>query len=227
MSAAKPRIFPLGENALVVEFGRDLSASLNGSSIALAEYLDNHPFEGYIESAPAYSSVAVFYDCAQIRRSFADDVPAFERVRDAIEPKLAAIDQTAPPEGRHIEIPVSFSPEDGLDLALIAENARLDRMEVIDIFTSASYRVFMLGFLPGFAYMGEVDNRITIPRKGSPRPRTPKGSIGIAGSQTGIYPFESPGGWQIIGRTEQEMFDPDTDELCWLRPGDIVRFIPA
>jgi len=98
---------------------------------------------------------------------------------------------------------------------------------LIDLFTSATYRVYMLGFLPGFAYMGEVDERIAAPRRDSPRLKVPKGSVGIAGKQTGIYPLESPGGWQIIGRSKVEMFSPNADEPCFLRAGDEVRFVRA
>jgi KipI family sensor histidine kinase inhibitor len=120
-----------------------------------------------------------------------------------------------------MEIPVDFGGE---DLNVVAEFSGLSTSGVVEIFLSRQYRVYMLGFLPGFAYMGEVDERIAVPRRATPRTKVPKGSVGIAGKQTGIYPFESPGGWQIIGRTPVEMFAPDREEPCLLRPGDIVRF---
>jgi len=108
----------------------------------------------------------------------------------------------------------------------VAAKAGLSADAVVDLFTGTSYRVYMIGFLPGFAYMGEVDERIAVPRRSSPRLKVPKGSVGIAGRQTGIYPLESPGGWQIIGRTEVELFTPDDHSPCLLRPGDNVRFVP-
>ena len=123
-----------------------------------------------------------------------------------------------------IEVPVFFDDECAPDLRAIAEFGGLAPDEVIDIFTSEIYRVYMLGFLPGFAYMGEVDKRIAVARKPTPRLKVPKGSVGIAGRQTGIYPFESPGGWQIIGRTKMELFTPDDETPCFFAPGDHVKF---
>ena len=125
---------------------------------------------------------------------------------------------------RMVKIPVHFDAESSLDLNFVAEHSGVTPTEVIEIFTSQTYRVFMLGFLPGFTYMGEVDKRIATSRKETPRTLVPKGSVGIAGKQTGIYSLESPGGWQIIGRTDVEMFTPDTKPPSLLRPGDDVRF---
>jgi KipI family sensor histidine kinase inhibitor len=124
-----------------------------------------------------------------------------------------------------IEIPVSFTGGNAPDLADIAKSASMTVEKVVELFTSRTYRVFMLGFLPGFAYMGEVGERIAVPRHKTPRQKVAKGSVGIAGRQTGIYSLESPGGWRIIGRTDTELFSPDNDPPCFLRPGDSVRFV--
>ena len=123
-----------------------------------------------------------------------------------------------------IEIPFDYSEEFALDLEYISETKNLAKRKIIEIFTSKIYRVFMLGFLPGFAYMGEVDERIAVPRKETPRLKVPKGSVGIAGNQTGIYPLESPGGWQIIGKTETELFTPDEKNPTFFQSGDLVKF---
>ncbi|HEX8638388.1 MAG TPA: 5-oxoprolinase subunit PxpB, partial [Pyrinomonadaceae bacterium] len=128
---------------------------------------------------------------------------------------------------RLVEIPVYFDDESAPDLRFVAETNNLSPNEVIEIFTSQIYRVYMLGFLPGFAYMGEIDDRIAAPRKTSPRLKVPAGSVGIAGRQTGIYPFASPGGWQIIGRTDVDLFTPNRENPTYLRAGDSVKFCKA
>jgi KipI family sensor histidine kinase inhibitor len=128
---------------------------------------------------------------------------------------------------RTIEIAVRFDRGSALDLDHVAELSGFRPDDVVNIFTGTTYKVFMLGFLPGFAYLGEVDERIATPRRDSPRLAVPKGSVGIAGRQTGIYSLESPGGWQIIGRTETEMFAPENEKPCRLAPGDYVRFVPV
>jgi KipI family sensor histidine kinase inhibitor len=125
---------------------------------------------------------------------------------------------------RLIEIPVCFDEEFALDLEFVATSQNLTQKQVIKIFLEKTYRVFMLGFLPGFAYMGEIDQRIAVPRLQSPRMKVPKGSIGIACRQTGIYSLESPGGWQIIGRTNIELFTPEADTPTFLNAGDSIRF---
>lgn len=227
MPADAPKIVPLGDNALVVEFGREISVELNQKAIGFANHLDKSPFAGYIESVPAYASAAVFYDTGLVRDGFSGEECAFDKVAKRVRSILAELDATDNSENRLVEIPVSFANEDAVDLAAISNEAKLTPNQVIEIFTSIEYRVFMLGFLPGFTYMGEVDQRIAVPRKKTPRLKTPKGSVGIAGRQTGIYPFDSPGGWQIVGRTDVDMFDPRSDPPCLLRPGDLVRFVPV
>jgi len=143
------------------------------------------------------------------------------------EDALGQIGRAESKVSRTIEIPVRFGAESALDIEYVAESHGLSVEEVIDIFTSRTYRVFMLGFLPGFTYMAEVDDRIATPRKDAPRTAVPKGSIGIAGKQTGIYSLESPGGWQIVGRTDVEMFTPDGERPTLLNPGDHVKFVRA
>jgi len=224
-AAADPRIFPLGDSALTVEFGSIISEPLNKTAIALADHMSGHPFPGFIEAVPAYASTTVYYHPHIVRQNFDAFSTAFEAVRSLAEDAMAYLGYDADIKSRTVEIPVDFSASAGLDLQDIAVHASMSVSEVIETFTSATYRVYMLGFLPGFSYMGEVDERIAAPRRATPRLAVPKGSVGIAGRQTGIYSLESPGGWQIVGRTDIEMFSPGSPEPCHLRPGDNVRFV--
>ena len=174
-----------------------------------------------IETVPAYASTTVFYDVRSVRAAFPEFETAFEAVKTHVESYTGLRHQPSHRNHRLVEIPVEFSGE---DLSTVAQIAGISSEQVVDIFIANAYRVYMLGFLPGFAYMGEVDERIAAPRRAAPRTKVPKGSVGIAGRQTGIYPLESPGGWQIIGYTSVPMFSADRDEPCLLGPGDIVRF---
>lgn len=220
-----PVIKPLGESAVVVEFGNLFSEELNQQAIALAETLNSHPFPGLVEAFPSYSSTTVFYDLVKVRNSAPCDLTVLEAVKSEIIATVSRLRSMVQP-GALVEIPVDFSAECGLDLETVAVSCQLNVERVIDIFVSRTYRVYMIGFVPGFAYMGQVDKRIHQPRKQQPRVRVPKGSVGIAGPQTGVYPFETPGGWQILGRTETEFFRPDAYSPSLLKPGDQVRFVP-
>ena len=220
-----PKIFPLGVGALTVNFGSEISVELNERAISLVEHFDANPFPGFIESVPAYASAAIYFDPIATRKSFPEFATASYAVRSLIESALATLASIST-KGRSVEIPVDFSPDAALDLTHIAGYGGMSETEAIEMFTARTYRVYMIGFLPGFAYMGEVEDRIATPRRSSPRLKVPKGSVGIAGRQTGIYPLESPGGWQIIGRTDVELFTPERESPCLLKAGDEVRFIP-
>jgi inhibitor of KinA len=221
------RIFPLGDSALTIEFGNVISVELNQRAIALSDNFEANRFPGFIETVPAYASTTIFYDVAQVKDGFPDAASAFEAVRGLAENALQNLDGSPRTPFGLIEIPVRFDVASALDLEHVAEVHGLAPSEVVDIFISRTYRVFMLGFLPGFTYMAEVDGRIATPRKDAPRMVVPKGSIGIAGKQTGIYSLESAGGWQILGRTDVEMFTPDGERPTLLRPGDQVSFTRA
>lgn len=227
MSDKKVRIFPLGDSALTVEFGSSISAKDNRTAIAFADHFHSLAFPGFVEAVPAYASTTIFYDVSSVRRNFGDSATAYAAIQRLTEAALADLQYDEDAESRLIEMPVQFDKDSALDLAIISQTHGLAPETVIEIFLERTYRVFMIGFLPGFSYMGEVDERIATPRKETPRTLVPKGSVGIAGKQTGIYSLESPGGWQIIGRTDVELFLPDTDPPSLLRPGDQVRFIAA
>lgn len=221
------RIFPLGDSALTVELGNRISVDLNKRAIALADHFQNNPFPGFIESVPAYASTTIFYDLLEVRRAFGEFASSFEAVRSLAGEAIRNVSSLQNDASLIVEIPVHFDAESALDLEFVAKSNNLSPAEVIDIFKSTTYRVFMLGFLPGFTYMAEVDARIATPRRETPRTIVPKGSIGIAGKQTGIYSLPSPGGWQIIGRTDVEMFTPNAELPTYLQPGDKVKFVPA
>ena len=218
------KIFPLGIDALTIEFGNEILPALNDLAISLSKYFENHKFGGFIETVPAYSSVTIFYDVSKVRSNFPDFLTAFAAVSYLAETALNCVQVHLKSTARIIEIPVDFTDQFALDLEFVALSNNLTKNEVIEIFTAENYRVFMLGFLPGFAYMGEIDDSIAAPRKKSPRLIVPKGSVGIAGRQTGIYPFVSPGGWQIIGKTDFELFTPNAIDPCVLQAGDLVKF---
>jgi KipI family sensor histidine kinase inhibitor len=140
---------------------------------------------------------------------------------DALTKVLGSVTQ----ERDVVEVTAEFGSDSGPDLEFVASSCGTSAQEVVEIFLSRTYRVYMVGFLPGFAYMGDVDERIRVPRKDQPRLEVPKGSIGIAGPQTGVYPLETPGGWQLIGRTNTEFFRPGDDCPSLLKPGDRVKFV--
>jgi inhibitor of KinA len=223
----KYKIFPLGDNALTIEFGNEISAELNNRVLNLARFFDRKPFIGLIEIVPAYASLTVFYDISRVRKNFPNSLTAFEAVKNLTEIALRNANDIAEAECRLMEIPICFDAKYALDLESVASLNNLTQQEVIEIFLSKTYRVYMLGFLPGFSYMGEVAKEIAAPRRENPRLIVPKGSVGIAGQQTGIYSLESPGGWQIIGRTNIEMFTPNEEIPTYLQAGDFVKFYPA
>lgn len=219
------RIFPLGDNAITIEFGNEVSLDLNQKALALAEYFDTNPFPGLIECVPAYASTTVFYDVARVRENFHEFRSAFEAVTVMFEVGSSRVSETNMHDARLIEIPIQINEEVSLDLDALSEWSGLANDDVIDIFLERIYNVYMIGFLPGFAYMGEVDDRIAMPRRQTPRVKVPAGTVAIGGKQTGVYPLESPGGWRIIGKTEMKMFDSESERLCPLRSGDKVKFV--
>ena len=224
MTRKNPKIFPLGDNGLTVEFGNEISIYLNDYAVKLFRYFTKLPFPGLIELIPAYASLTIFYDVYTVRSHFSEFNSAFDAVKNLTEIALQNLTELTNDFQRLIEIPVNFNQDSACDLEFVATTHKLTQSEVIEIFTAKTYRVYMLGFLPGFAYMGEVDEQIATPRKQSPRLKVPKGSVGIAGRQTGIYPLESPGGWQIIGKTNFELFTPNKENPCALQAGDLVKF---
>jgi inhibitor of KinA len=214
---------PLNETALLVSFGNCIDESINDKVIALHHAFTKTPFAGFIETVPAFSSLAVFYNLPVVRKNIAQGKTAFEFVKNITEKLIANPDTSTVLQTETInKIPVYYNGE---DLEALANMKSLKPEELIAIHCALVYRVYMIGFLPGFAYMGKLDGRIAAPRRLSPRILVPAGSVGIAGSQTGIYPFASPGGWQLIGQTPLKIFDSRKKTPCLFKAGDHVKFI--
>ncbi len=224
MRAQLYKIFPLGIDALTIEFGNRISAELNDKTLDLFRYFETNPFAGLIETVPAYCSLSIFYEVRSVRKNYPEFLTAFEAVQELVKTALQNLTELPKPAPRLIEIPVNFKGDFAPDLEFVAASNNLTCQKVIEIFTAQTYRVFMIGFLPAFAYLGEIDAAIGAPRKSTPRLKVPRGSVGIAGRQTGIYPFDSPGGWQIIGNTDFKLFTPENETPCALQAGDLVKF---
>jgi len=205
-----PQIYELGDSALTIEFGNEISESLHEEVIRRFYQFQSDPLPGTLDLIPAYASLTIVFDLGKVASRF----QGLAGMKSLIEEKLAESFSAVIPEGRLHEIPCIY---EGPDLAAVAKSCELSEMEVIQIHSKKEYHVFFLGFLPGFAYMGMTDERITVSRKDKPA-SIQAGDIGLAGNQTGIYPSASPGGWQIIGRTNQ---------IPHFKPGDRVRFIPV
>jgi len=219
------KIFSLDETALTIDFGGAVSFAVNDRICALAEFIAQNPFRGLREIVPAFNSLTIFYDVREVRRAFPKFETAFAAVKNHVEQCVTEIaDFGADKPKRLVEIPVCYDAEFAPDLNFVAAHNNIVPEEVIKIHTSRAYRVFMLGFLPGFPYLGEIDERIGAPRKAEPRLNVPQGSVGIAGRQTGIYSLASPGGWQIIGKTPLTLFTPEAESPTLLQIGDTVQF---
>lgn len=209
------RITWAGDSAVVVAFEARIDPATSDRVLALARAVAGDPPAGVRDVVPTYHAVTVHFDPLRT-----DVVGLLERLgREAGRPVPMARDGQA-----LVRIPVCYGGALGPDLADVAAWSGLGEDEVVNRHVSATYRVFMLGFLPGFAYLGPVDHRIAMPRKDRPRVQVPEGSVGLAGGQTGVYPQASPGGWQIIGRTPHRMLDLSGPDPFLLGPGDLVRF---
>jgi inhibitor of KinA len=210
------RLLPAGEQGLVVEFASRIDPAVNARVHRLAKRIAAAGVGGVIEVVPTYRSLLIYFDPLTISRAALG-----ERIGD-----LAGDDEAAAAgaEARVVEIPVGYGGERGPDLEFVAGHTGLSQDEVVAIHTSVPYLVYMLGFTPGFPYLGGMSERIAAPRLEKPRTAIPGGSVGIAGSQTGIYPVTSPGGWQIIGRTPVKLFDPQAASPFLFAAGDYLQF---
>jgi inhibitor of KinA len=208
-------IVAAGDSALFVEFDERIDVAVNARAIGLAEAVQAAAIAGVRDVVPTYRSVAVYFD--PLRTDFDALIGRIDH--ELQQPSIAP--SAARPV---IRIPVCYGGELGPDLVEVAKFADVSERDVVGLHTASTYRVFMLGFVAGFAYMGTVDARIAMPRRATPRVRVPLGTVGIAGVQTGIYPAETPGGWQLIGRTPIKPFDPNRAEPFLLRAGDSVQF---
>jgi len=233
-------IFPLGDSAITIDYGNCIDETINKEVIARFNQLRQQPLPGMIEAVPAYSSLTVYYDVIALKKKIPVHQTVYEWMRQQLEERLQHPVLQNQITDRLMNIPVCYDEEFALDIQHLAATKNISVEEVIQIHSSKIYKVYMLGFLPGFAYMGEVDEKIVIPRKPQPV-NIAAGSVGIAGKQTGIYPMASPGGWQIIGRTPVKLFKAplnlpegetsDSESLnmsvtepTLLKAGDLVQF---
>lgn len=219
-------IYPLGDSAITIDLGNSIDEQLNRQALAIHDWLQAHRFPGLVDIIIAYSSVSVLYDPAIVRASKVNCPDgAYNWVKRLLEQAGQEAISTAAVKGHSFRLPVCYGGEYGPDLEWVARQKELSAEEVIRIHHSDSYRIYMVGFLPGFPYMGKIDSRLEIPRKDRPVP-VMGGGVGIAGIQTGIYSLSSPGGWQIIGRTPVKLFDWQADPPIRFQCGDEVTFYP-
>ena len=230
-------IFPLGDSAITIDLGNCIEEQFNRRALAIHNWLQAHRFPGFLDIIVAYSSVSIYYDptivrCSNLSKSNGVYYGLEELLIQAWEETDEMTDateegqKTPEPEGHFFRIPVCYEGEYAPDLEGVASEKGISEEEVIGLHTSVIYRVYMVGFLPGFPYMGRTDARLEIGRKKQPVSVKP-GGVGIAGGQTGIYPLNSPGGWQIIGRTPIPLFNVKEDPPIRVQAGDSVQFYPV
>ena len=207
---------PFGDSAVLIKFGDCIVPDINRRVHAMAKAINQAAITGVIEICPSYAELAVYFDPLII--SYDELISILEEL-DTSDLEQSGCEHV-------ITIPVSYGGSDGPDLEEVARLTGMSPQEVINIHTQQVYAVYMIGFLPGFPYLGLVPSVIAVPRLPQPRLKVPRGSVGLAGRQTGIYPCEAPGGWRLIGRTNTPMFDPQCAQPCFLQPGDRVRFEP-
>ena len=214
----KPTISPVGDRAISIDFGQVIDPTINRHIRQTIERIKEFQLEGIIELVPTYCALLVEYDAM---------LYSYSEICNIIEPTLEeGMTDTTNELFTVVEVPTVYGGEFGPDLSFVASHNHLSEAEVISIHSGTDYLVYMLGFIPGFTYLGGMDPRIATPRLSSPRTLIPAGSVGIAGEQTGTYPSDSPGGWQIIGRTPVTMYDMSKAQAALLKAGDYVRYVP-
>ena len=216
MNNEYPRILPTGDRALCVEFGCTIDEHINARLMGFIKRISEEKIKGIEELVPSFRSVLIHYNPA---------ILGYEEMTDIIESTLKKPFHETAHKKKIIRIPVCYEGEYAPDIEFVAKHAGLSVPEVISIHTGTPYLVYMLGFQPGFPYLGGLDERIHTPRLETPRIRLLAGSVGIGGAQTGLYPMESPGGWQIIGITPVRCYNPDKPKPIPYRAGDYIRFV--
>ena len=215
-----PRVVPAGDSAILIELGSEIAPEISSMVFALTDLVKDAGLNSGLEVLPTYRSVLVYYD--PLVSSY---VEMFDAVNGALERLVEPVNVNS--SVKIIEIPVVYGGDDGPDLDFVANHAGITEDAVTDLHSGTDYRVYMLGFSPGFPYLGGLDERIAAPRLKTPRVLVPAGSVGIAESQTGVYPNAGPGGWRIIGRTSVTLFDVNSSTPSLITPATKVRFIPV
>jgi inhibitor of KinA len=226
-------INPLGDAALIVrvrERFEDAPEETLDEVLRTFQQLRSAGISGVIELAPAYTTVAVFFDPNAVAKASGSPHDLFDwlatKIRNALSSTLARRDRRSAATPRVVEIPVCYDSKFAPDFDRVTEHAKVSRSEVVDLHSTAEYRVACIGFVPGFPFLAGLPKKLATPRRDTPRKEIPPGSVGIGGAQTGIYPLRSPGGWNLIGRTPLRLFDPETNPPTLLCAGDRVRFRP-
>ena len=209
------RLLPAGDSALVVEFGNEIDPEINARVRSLTTALEEESLAGLIELVPTYRSALLYFDPLIVQ---------VDVLKQQLQELISNLGQLELPAPDITFVPVCYGGEYGPDLKYVSQHTKLAVEEVIRLHTSTNYLIYMLGFTPGFTYLGGMDERLETPRLKTPRTRIPAGSTGIAAKQTGIYPIDSPGGWQLIGRTPLKLYDPYSDPPVLLKAGNYVRF---
>lgn len=206
-----------GDQGIMMEFGETISPEIHERIRAMLLTLDGTRPEGVVEYAPAYRSITFLYDPL---------VTSFDRLRERLDELFRTSNDIVLPAPEIVELPVCYGGRFGPDLAFVADSHNLTEEEVIRLHSGPDYFVYMLGFSPGFPFLGGLPEELHTPRLESPRKKVPAGSVGIAGGQTGVYPIASPGGWQLIGRTPVKLFDSGRDRPFRISAGNILKFKP-
>lgn len=212
------KFIPSGDKSLVMEFGNSISPEINEKIRNMVMAIDQSNFPGILEIIPTYRSILIIYDPILVE---------FTSLINYLKEIVNSLGDSSDGEARIIELPTVYGGEYGPDIEFVAKHNNLTVDEVISLHSSTDYLLYMLGFTPGFGYLGGMSKEIETPRLQVPRTKIPAGSTGIAGSQTGIYPIDSPGGWQLIGRTPVKLYDPLATPPVLLNAGDYVRFVPV
>jgi len=227
------QVYPLSEGAVTIEFGTVLNEATLSRVNTFDVLLNKKPMPGMYQTVPAYTSLTIFYDPIELMHAALPGKTSFDKARDHLLglteesiPGVAQVDAVDAGTPATVTIPVCYSGSLGRDLEFVAGQCQLTTSEVIRLHSEVVYKVYMIGFIPGFAYMGGLNPLLQMPRKANPVKVSP-GAVGITGGQTAVYPLETPGGWQIIGQTPVRMFDPGRPRPALLKAGDMVRFEPV
>jgi inhibitor of KinA len=205
------------DQSLLVVLAQEITLEAHRRIVGLTRLLEREPIAGVRNLHPAYCSLLIIFDGLRWRHAELETV---------LRSYLDQVETAREPEPRLVEIPVCYDTTFGIDLEAAASACSLSVPQVVEMHSSQEYIVYFLGFVPGFAYLGDLPAGLAVPRLASPRKAVPRGSVAIAGRQTGIYPLVTPGGWRIIGRTPLRMFQPERKEMCVLSIGDRARFVP-